>query len=363
MKTEYDAIVVGGGQAGLAMGYHLARRNIDFVILDAGQRTGDAWRSRWDSLTLFTPAEYSALPGLPFPAPRGHMPRKDEVAGYLEAYAQQFELPIRHGERVLRASAGSDRRFRIETNARVYQADQIVVATGPFQTPVIPAFASHLAGDVAQIHSSDDRSPVQLPAGPVLVVGGGNSGVQIATELAASRETWLAVSTELPAMPERFLGRSLFWWLERLGMMSVNVHSRVGRKASSREFIIGLAAKKAAQQHGFRLAGRVARAEGRTVFTSEGTAINPGAIVWATGYRRSFDWLELPVFDEEGRPLQTRGVAAVDGVYFLGLPWQHTRGSSLIGWVGRDAEYLAPLIQTAAARARRDVANRTTAIR
>jgi putative flavoprotein involved in K+ transport len=343
MEKRYEVAVIGGGQAGLAMGYHLARQGRDFVILDAAPRVGHSWRTRWDSLTLFTPARYSGLPGLPFPGDPEHLPRKDEVADYLELYTRAFALPVRSGEAVvsLRGSPG-EQGFEIETARARYRADQVVVATGPFQRPSIPALAAGLPGEILQLHSSEYRSPAQIASGGgVVVVGGGNSGVQIAAELSASRPTWLSVGEKLPRLPERWLGRSVFWWLERLGLMDVTVGSRIGRRVSARDGLIGGSPETIARERGVRLLGRVERVEDGRLVTGAGERVDAAAVVWATGFRPDFRWIQPPVLDGAGRPVHARGVTGVPGLYFLGLPWQHTRGSALIGWVGRDAAYLA----------------------
>jgi putative flavoprotein involved in K+ transport len=347
MRTQYDVIVIGGGQAGLAMGYELARRGFDFLILDGAERTGASWRNRWESLTLFTPARYSALPGLAFPAEPEHLPAKDEVADYLERYATHLSLPIRHSESVVSVTQlVAYNAFVVTTERNCYLADQVVVATGPFQKPVVPKLSAALPSDV-QVHSSQYRSPDQLPAGDVLVVGGGNSGVQIASELARTRRTWLSISETLPTLPQQFLGRSIFWWLDTLGGMSVSVDSRLGKRAREREVLIGKSAAACASDDGVRLLGRTEGVEGGMVFTRGGGVVEPSAIVWATGFTQDFSFVQAPVLDPDGRALHQRGVTSVRGLYFLGLPWQHTRGSALIGWVGRDASFLAQRIASA----------------
>ena len=344
MGARYDTIVIGGGQAGLAMGWHLARRGRDFLILDAAPRVGDAWRSRWDSLTLFTPARYDALPGMAFPAEPDHLPGKDEAADYVERYAYVFGLPVRTGEPVLavrRVADGSG--FEVVSARATYHAGRVVVATGPFQKPALSRAAQRLAPDVVQLHSSAYRGPGALPSGPVLVVGGGNSGLQIAAELAQSRPTWLAVGTRLPRLPARVLGRSVFAWLEGSGAMRVSVDTALGRRMSARDFLIGGSLREVAAR-GVRLAGRVVDAHGSRVTTADGQDVEPAAVVWATGFAPDYRYLDLPVLDGAGRPVHRRGVTAVPGLYLLGLPWQHTRGSALLGWVGRDAAWLAERI-------------------
>ena len=327
------------------MGYHLARMGLDFVILDAGPGVGASWRARWDSLRLFTPARYSALPGLSFPAEGEHLPSRDEVADYLEHYAHHFGLPIRHDERVTQLTHISEwRGFSIQSTRSRYQADQVVIATGAFQHPAIPSLSHAVAPDVYQIHSSEYRVPEQLPRGNVIVVGGGNSGVQIAAELAQTRPTWLSIGKSLPTLPQRLGGKSVFWWLESLGLMNLSIETRLGRMTSRRDVLIGMSTREAAIAYNVRRAGRAVSADRNVIFTHDGQAIEVAAVVWATGFKPHFSWIDAPVFHHDGRPAQKRGVTAINGLYFLGQPWQHTRGSALLGWVGRDADFLAQRI-------------------
>jgi putative flavoprotein involved in K+ transport len=339
---RYEVIIIGGGQAGLAMGQQLARQGRRFVILDAAPRVGHSWRTRWDSLTLFTPARYSSLPGLAVPGDPEHYPRNDEVADYLELYATTFDLPIRLGEAVelLRPLPDSSG-FEVLTAGSRYEADQVVVATGPFQRPFIPRIAQTLSPDVAQLHSSAYLRPEQLPTGDVLVVGAGNSGVQIAAEIAPTRRTTLSVGQRLPRLPQRAIGRSIFWWLEKSGLMDVTVESRLGSRMSQKDALIGGSPAIVARDSGVRLTGRVEAADENAIRTSGGDRLTVAAVVWATGFRSDYRWIKAPVLDPRGDPIHRRGVSALRGLYFLGLPWQHTRGSALIGWVGRDAEFLA----------------------
>jgi len=335
-----DVVVIGGSQAGLAMAWHLARQHLRFVVLEAGPEPGHTWRSRWDSLTLFTPAQYDALPGMPFPGPPGTYPTKEQVAGYLNAYAAEFGLPVRLNTRVtalIRTAEG----FEARTEDGVFRARQVVVATGPFQVPHVPPAAQELDGSVTQLHSAGYRNPRTLPPGPVLVVGGGNSGFQIAEELAAAgRPVDLSIGTKLPVLPQRFAGRDLFWWLTRLGLMRVSLESRLGRRMSSRDFIIG-SSRRRLKAAGVRFRPAVADAGERTVSFTDGTSLDVGLVIWATGYRSDYSWIDIRGVFGEGKVVHRRGVTDVPGLYFVGLSWQQTRGSALLGFVHDDTAHLA----------------------
>ena len=339
---EREVVVIGGGQAGLAIGYYLAEQGREFTILEAAGEPAAAWRARWDSLKLFTPVRYDSLPGLAFPGESDSYPGRDDVVTYLTDYARRFELPVELNSRVT-AVRSRDGGFLVELAGRTYAAGQIVVATGPFQMPFTPAIAGGLSADVVQLHSSDYRSPADLPAGSVLVVGGGNTGFQIAAELAQSRVVHLALGTRQTPLPQRILGRDLFRYLEATGLMNKTVTSRIGRRMKDRETLIG-SSPRAARKQGITVRARATGADGATVTFADGTDLTVDAVVWATGYRLDHSLLELPVFDDGGHVKHERGVSEVPGLYFLGLPWQHTRGSALLGWIADDARYLAQRI-------------------
>jgi putative flavoprotein involved in K+ transport len=340
-----DVVVVGGSQAGLAMAWHLAQQGPRFLVLEAGPEVGHVWRSRWDSLKLFTPAQYDALPGLAFPAPADTYPTRDPVADYLQAYVAAFDLPIRLNARVTRLSQTDDG-FEVQTADQIFRARQVVVATGPFQVPFVPPMAGKLDASVAQVHSAGYRNPQALPDGSVLVVGGGNSGFQIAEELAATRTVDLSIATTYPMLPQRLAGRDLFWWLTRLGLVRVTVTSRPGRRMSRRDFVIGTNRRRL-ERAGVRFRPRLVDAEGRTVrFADHRLLEDVGVVVWATGYRSDYAWIQIPGVVGEGHVVHRRGVTQMPGLYFLGLSWQHTRGSALLGFVNDDAAYLADRIAT-----------------
>jgi putative flavoprotein involved in K+ transport len=333
-------VVVGGGQAGLAIGYHLAKQGSDFTILEAAAEPAAAWRERWDSLKLFTSARYDALPGMVFPGDPNRYPTRDEVADYLTDYARRFELPVELNSRV-RAVRRQDGGYVVELDDRTYEAQQLVIATGPFQTPFVPRLAEDVGDNIVQMHSTAYRSPESLPGGRVLVVGGGNTGFQIAQELSASRETHLAIGSRQTPLPQRILGRDLFWYLDRTGLIRKTAESRIGRRMSGRDTLIGSTPRGLRRRCGVELHRRAVGADGSTIRFEDDTQVDVAGIVWATGFRVDHSWIDASVFDAAGRVLHQRGVTEAPGLYFLGLSWQHTRGSALLGWVNDDAEYIA----------------------
>jgi putative flavoprotein involved in K+ transport len=344
---RYDVVVIGGGQAGLAIGYYLARHGRRFTILDAAQTPAAAWRSRWDSLRLFTPGRHNSLPGLPMPGEPDDHPSRDDVVSYLTGYARHFELPVELDSRVTALRVDPSGGYRVDVADRELVADQVVVATGPFQTPRIPAIASRLSGDVVQLHSADYRAPSDLPRGRVLVVGGGNTGFQIAHELAGSRDVHLAIGSRQTPLPQHILGRDIFRFLTATGLMNITASSRVGRRLKEREALIG-SSPRAARRAGITIHSRATQAEGSQVTFDDGRRLDVDAVLWATGFARDYTWIDAPVFDADRLVVHERGVTASPGLYFLGMPWQHTRGSALLGWVKDDAEHLAGRIEAVA---------------
>jgi putative flavoprotein involved in K+ transport len=339
-----DLAVIGGGQAGLAIGHLLSRQGRRFVILERANEIAPAWRERWDSLTLFTPRRYSALPGLPFPGDPDGYPTRDEVIAYLENYAESFGLPVELNGDVEELDRGGGGSFRLEAGGRAITADQVVVATGPFQTAYVPKLNEKLSGDLFQTHAVGYRQPGAVPTGTVLVVGGGNTGFQIAKELSATHRVVLSIGSQQKPLPQRVLGRDLFWWLTKTRLLNKTVDSRLGRKLGMRDTLIGSSPGEMTKRYGVQLKPRLVDALSRRVRFDDGSELEVDAVIWATGYRSDYSWIKLPILGEDGRVRHRRGVTDVPGLYFLGLTWQHTRGSALIGFIKDDAEFIAEKI-------------------
>ncbi|MEW5867911.1 MAG: NAD(P)-binding domain-containing protein [Chloroflexota bacterium] len=345
-EKSFQTIVIGGGQAGLAAGYFLAQQGQGFIILDGGQRTGETWRKRWDSLRLFTPSQFDGLPGLPFPKPDYYSPTKDEVADFLEGYAGQFHLPVRHGVKV-EALRRSDQTYQVASGGDSFSARNVIVATGPFQAPYTPDFASQLDPSIQQLHSSAYRNPEQITGQTVLVVGAGNSGAEIALELArAGKQVWLAGRDvgHIPAntLGKAFGGRPYWWFLSHV----LSVDTPVGRKMKANVLYHGNPLIRSNRQEvvaaGVECISRVAGVQAGQAQSEDGRTLQVESVIWATGFRPNFKWIDLPVFDEYGYPRHQRGVAAAaPGLYFVGLHFQSALSSALLGGVGADAAYIA----------------------
>jgi len=344
-----DVLVVGGGQAGLVMGYHLAHRGLSFKILDAEAQVGAAWARRWDSLKLFTSAQFDNLPGMDFPAPADTYPGKDDVAAFLQAYAARWDLPVQLHSAVRSLTLEADH-YRAETDDAVYVAKRVVVATGPFQVPFVPPIAKDFDHDLPQLHSAEYRNPDSVPEGRILVVGGANTGCQIALELSRSRDVEISVGQRLPTIPQMILKRDVWWWGTKLGVTRVTRSSPLGNRLSQRDVVIG-GGPRELRKLGVVIRPRLAGAEGRTATFEGGESSEIDAVLWATGYRLDHSWIDIPgLRDDEGRIKQERGVTPVAGLYTVGLSWQHTRTSALLGWVTKDAAFLADHIASASTR-------------
>src|SRR5437588_7405266 len=350
MTEQFDTVVVGGGQAGLAMGHELATRGRDFVILDAQNQVGDAWRNRWDSLVLFTPRSYSALPGLAMPGdPKGY-PTKDEMADYLASYAAHFKLPIRLHSRVTGLERTDDR-FRVHMADTVMEARQVVIAAGAYQVPAIPTIAEDFSPEVRQFTTRSYKNPTGVPEGTVLVVGDGATGRQIALELTKTHTVLLATGRPRNVGPDLVLGRSIFWWLERLGIINASRESRIGRRLMARDPFPGRhLALPRLREAGVATVPRLDRVEGKITRFEDGRCADVSAVVWATGYRDDTTWITIPGAKRpDGGVIERRGISSVPGLYYVGRSWQWTRGSALVLGVGKDAAYIADQLQATGA--------------
>jgi len=346
---RHDVVVIGAGQAGLSVSYHLKRKGIDHVIVDGASRVGDAWRNRWDSLRLFTPAKFDSLDGYRFPAHRDAFPTKDEMADYLESYARRFDLPVRLNTRVERLHK-TDGRFAVETTDGAYEADRVVVAAASYQKPSVPGFARDLGPDIFQMHSREYRNPGQIPEGPVLLVGAGNSGAEIAIELARTHEVCLSGRDvgNVPFDIGGFLGRKLLVRMVVRGMYHhvLTMRTPMGRKIRDRMLGHGIplirtrpAQLKAA---GVRRIGRIVGFRNRTAVSEDGAECPFTSVIWCTGFHPGFDWIDLPVLDDIGMPRHRFGRSTdSDGLYFAGLHFQYAVSSTMVTGVGRDARRVA----------------------
>jgi putative flavoprotein involved in K+ transport len=347
-EHSVGTLVIGAGQAGLAIGYHLRRRGLPFVIVDEHDRVGNAWRKRWDSLRLFTPAPYNGLPGMPFPGPSDLYPTKDETADYLETYALKFELPVRTGVRVDRLSASPDG-FEASCGNDVLPAENVVVATGAYHHPRVPAFAATLNGTIYQIHSNEYRNPSQLREGGVLVVGAGNSGAEIAMELGRHHRTWLSGpdTGHEPARPGSIADR-FFTPIMWLVATRLTVRTRLGRRLRDhfldppRGIPLARVRRKDIVAGGIECVGRTTGVrEGRPLL-EDGRVLDVSNVIWCTGYAPDFGWIDLVLPTRHGFPVQDRGIVeSVPGLYFMGLLFQYSLSSALLGGVSRDAKHIS----------------------
>jgi putative flavoprotein involved in K+ transport len=361
-----QTIVIGGGQAGLAVGYHLAKQGLPFLILDASLNIGDAWRNRWDSLRLFNPARYAGLPGLPFPARGDTFPTKEQMAGYLVDYARRFHLPVQNGVRVDRLSK-EDGCFHISAGKQNFECENVVVAMSNYQSPRIPAFARNLDPGIVQLHSHEYRNPSQLRDGEVLVVGMGNSGAEIALEAARSHSTWISgtESGHIPWPIDSFYARFLLVRLVRfLGHHVLTVKTSLGRKLRPKLLhkATPLARVKPADltKAGIARVPRVTGVRNGLPLLEDDRTLNVKNVVWCTGYHHRFPWIDLPVFGESGDPIHAEGIVRdVPGMYFVGLHFLYSMTSATLIGVGRDAERIAKSVASRTQLAR-FIANRAS---
>ncbi len=348
----FETIVIGGGQAGLSVGYYLKRRGGSFVILDANERIGGSWRTRtWNSLRLFTPARYDGLPGWPFPAAAWSYPTARETADYLEAYASRFELPVRTGLSVDRVTKDGGR-FVVQCGEQRFEAGHVVVATGFYGTPSVPGFADELDPRIVQMHSSEYRDPSQLRPGGVLLVGAGNSGADIAIEVSKTHRTFLSGRDkgQVPIRIESRLARFVLPILWFVASHVLTVKTPIGRKAQPHVLANG-APRIRVKTDDLEAAGvvrvpkTVAVSDGLPLL-EDGRVLDVANVIWCTGFRQDFSWIDVPVFGEQEELRHERGVTSEPGLYFVGLDFLYAFTSENVGGVGRDARYIAKRIKS-----------------
>ncbi len=336
-----DLIIIGAGQAGLTMGYYLKQEGYNFLLLEAGKQVGDSWRNRYDSLQLFTPRSYSSLPGMALIGEKNEFPYKDEIATYLEEYARHFQLPVQLQTEVLKIKKEKEI-FELHTPTEILQTKKVIIASGGFQQPFIPSVSANLSSHIFQIHSSQYRSSSQIPQGKVLVAGGGNSGMQIAVELAKTHEVMLSISHPLTFLPLQLFGKSIFNLLEKVGLLYAEINTKRGRWFQKRKDpIFGLEGKKLIRNRAIKLQEKVVSASGNNIMFQNGDTYSAESIIWSTGFVQNYNWIEIEqAVNENGFPNHIKGISPVKGLYYIGLPWQSQRGSALICGVGKDAAYV-----------------------
>ncbi|WP_034921085.1 flavin-containing monooxygenase [Gillisia sp. CAL575] len=342
----FDFIIVGSAQAGLSMAYHLKQMGKSFLVVDKESKIGESWLSRWDSLTLFTPTEFNHLEGMEFPAPKGHYPNKYEVADYFDAYVEKFELPIQFN--ILITSIEKKNGIFILTHQNgELKCSNVIVATGPFYTPYTPPFSIKINKEVRQIHSNFYKNSEQLQHGDTLVVGGGDSGFQILDEVSQNGlTTYFAGPDDAKTLPQEILGKTLWWWFTKTGFLSASKHSWIGKMIANRpQPIIGLDIKEILDRKNVHLVGRALDADEKSINFDKEEVSSIKNIVWATGYRPNFNWIQGLELDKNGYPKNKRGISSIKGLYFIGLPWLHTRGSATLGGVKKDAAYISEIIE------------------
>lgn len=347
-----DFIVIGAGQSGLSIAYHLKKQNLDFLVLDANSETGEPWLKRWDSLKLFTPSEFNNLPGLAFPHKKGHYANKYEVADYLKQYVSTFNIPITFNEKII-ALKKEDNHFVVNSKNNVFKAKNVIVSTGPFHTPFTPAFHSNITDNVLQIHSEHYKNPNQLQTGDTLVVGAGDSGVQILKDISETNRTvYFSGDTNIATLPQELLGKTLWWWFKKIGFLTASKHSWIGKKLiNGRQPVIGTDVKKLFKRPNVHCVGRTLDANKREIIFEKKTTSSIKNIIWATGFKPNFNWIQNEKMDAKNYPINYRGVSTINGLYYLGLPWLHTRGSATLGGVKSDAKYLSDYILNSTAAA------------
>ena len=341
-----DYVVIGGAQAGLSMAYHLKIMEKKFMVIDGENEIGASWLNRWDSLKLFTPTEYNHLPGLKFDAAKGHYPTKFEVANYFKLYVDKFKIPMMLNS-LVSSVRKTEKCFYVKYKEGEIEAKNIIVATGPFHMPYTPPFHTKLSASIVQMHSNYYKGLAQLQEGDALVVGGGDSGYQILDETSKdkSRTVYFSGPTKVKSLPQQFLGKTLWWWFTLIGFLSYNKYSWIGKKISSfTQPVIGTDVKEVLSRKNVIAVGRTKDALSEEIIFESKKVATIKNIIWATGYRPNFNWIEGLELDANSYPKNFRGVSNIEGLYFIGLPWMYTRGSATLGGVSKDASYLVNFI-------------------
>jgi putative flavoprotein involved in K+ transport len=351
-----DYIIIGAGQAGLAIAYYLNKQNLNYVIVDANSETGAPWLKRWDSLKLFTPSEFNNLPGMKFPHKKGHYANKYEVADYLKSYVTQFNIPIEFNHKIISLKKDNNL-FKLKSATKEFEAKNVIIATGPFHKPFIPPCHTKISDDIIQIHSEHYKSPNQLQEGNTLVVGAGDSGVQILNEISKTdRTVYFSGNTNINSIPQEVLGKTLWWWFDKVGFLSAHKYSWIGKKLSKGgQPVIGTDVKTLFKKENVICVGRTLDANKHVLNFEKQNVTDIKNIVWATGFKPNFQWIDGIELDDSYYPKNYRGVSDTDGLYFLGLPWLYTRGSATLGGVKKDAKYLSEYITKKEELTKKDV--------
>ncbi len=341
-----DYIIIGAGQAGLAIAYYLNKQNANYLIVDANSETGAPWLKRWDSLKLFTPSEFNHLPGMKFPHKKGHYANKYEVADYLKKYVDKFDIPVEFNQKITCLKKGN-KVFTLKSDTKEFTAKNVIIATGPFHKPFTPKCHTKISKDIIQIHSEHYKSPNQLQEGATLVVGAGDSGVQILNEVSeTNKSVYFSGNTNIMSIPQEFLGKTLWWWFSKIGFLTAHKYSWIGKKLSKGgQPVIGTDVKILFKKKNVTCVGRTLDANEETITFEKQEVNDIKNIVWATGFKPNFNWIDGIELDDDYYPKNYRGVSDnIEGLYFLGLPWLYTRGSATLGGVKKDAKYLSQYI-------------------
>lgn len=345
-RQNYNTIIIGAGQAGLATGYHLKKSGEEFLIIDSSEHIGDSWRQRWDTLRLFTPSQYDGLPGMKFPSNRNTFPDKDEMADYLKDYSERFDLPVQLGVRV-NSLTRNNTGFEIKSSAGSFYSNKVVVATGTNPVPRIPDFANEIDTNIFQLHSSKYCNPDSLPKGETLVVGAGTSGIEIALDISKTHKTFIAgkPTFKIPDFLFNYTGGLYWWFISNI----VTVKTPIGKKARKKIVkggspLIRISAEDL-DKAGIEKVPRVVGTANGLPKLSDGRILNVKNIIWSTGYKPDFSWINFQVTNGTGWPITKRGISeTVEGLFFVGMLFQFGLTSGLVGGVGRDAKFVAEYI-------------------